>query len=152
MKNILIIEDDEDKYENLKNYLNLNYKNIKITWKASYNSGLREILKKTNDLIILDMSLPIYDISVDELNSGTIPFAGIDILKQNKRFLIDIPVVVITQFETFGTALEKVTLKELKNKLEELKNDCYKKLIYYSSSSNSWELELDKICKELEIK
>lgn len=146
---ILIIEDDPNKFNNISDYLKKIDMKIELDRKVSYNSGLKEILKKKNEVILLDMSIPTYDISNTEDGGTMRTFGGIDILNQIKRYSINIPVIIITQFENFGNDLEKINLLELKNNLDNLNNDCYKKLIYYSASNNKWEKELFEILNKI---
>lgn len=146
---ILIVEDDSTKYENIAKLLEEN--KIETVLKKSYNSGLNEILEKEYDYLILDMSLPTYD---DEYNIEEIKvFAGIDILKQMKRYKKNIKTIIITQFETFSNPNEwdkKIKINELKEKLENLKNSNYKDIIYYDVSSDLWGKKLIQIIMDRE--
>ncbi|MBC2853536.1 response regulator transcription factor [Cetobacterium sp. 2G large] len=141
---ILIIEDDDNKYKNISRVLLKYFPLESITLKKSYNSGLREILKIEYDLILLDMSLPIYE--NEKSNSLEIkPFTGIDILNQMKRYQKKIRTIVVTQFEIFSTSRgrgEEISITELRKKLEALESQNYKGLVYYDVTSDSWETEL----------
>lgn len=137
---LIMIEDDENKYRNIYKILEKN--KIEVLLKKSYNSGLNEIMLNKYDFLILDMSLPTYD----EYNGGEIkPFAGIDILKQLKRLNKDIKTIIITQFETFSVSKnsnKKISINELKIKLEKMKNENYIGIIFYDLTNDVWEKEL----------
>lgn len=112
---ILIIEDSKDKYEKIRNYILTILPNIEIVLRMSYNSGVLEIKRNNYDLLLLDMTLPTFDIA--EFESGGEPrsFGGIDIIKQIKRYKKELKTIVITQFEHFGQ--ENKNLGDLENML-----------------------------------
>lgn len=97
--NILIIEDNKNKYKNLEDTLNRVVDNPSITWEQSRNSGLIAIREHNFindnellpfDLVICDNYLPLYD---DEWEAE--PF-GQDIVEEvRERFeLTDLPIVM----------------------------------------------------------
>ncbi len=100
---ILIIEDNEYKYENVKKILNKLLGNSIIEWEKSRNSGLCAIRNhnfKENefepyDVIICDNYMPIYD---DEMMIE--PF-GADIIREvRKRFkLVNLPIIICSSEE-----------------------------------------------------
>ena len=57
---ILYIEDEQYKAKDVMSFIE-SYKNHKIIWKKSYINGLIELEDNRYDLILLDMSLPLYD-------------------------------------------------------------------------------------------
>lgn len=138
---ILIIEDDENKLKQISTFIKEFSKYIELTESRSYHSGIKEVLKNTFDLIILDMTMPTFDISPSEVGGRPRVYAGIDILSQMKKKLISIPVVVVTQFETFGESGNKISLDELDNQLRSEYNN-YLSAIYYNASSDNWKNEL----------
>ena len=85
--NILIIEDNKNKYKNLEDTLNRVVDNPSITWEQSRNSGLIAIREHN---FINDNYLPLYD---DEWEAE--PF-GQDIVEEvRERFeLTDLPIVM----------------------------------------------------------
>lgn len=97
--NILIIEDNKNKYKNLEDTLNRVVDNPSITWEQSRNSGLIAIREHNFindnellpfDLVICDNYLPIYD---DDWEAK--PF-GQDIVEEVRELfeLTDLPIVM----------------------------------------------------------
>ena len=97
--NILIIEDNKNKYKNLEDTLNRVVDNPSITWEQSRNSGLIAIREHNFindnelvpfDMLICDNYLPVYD---DERE--TEPF-GQDIVEEVRECfeLADLPIVM----------------------------------------------------------
>lgn len=142
---VLIIEDDNNKYNNIVRILEEKISLVKVTLKTSYNSGLRELMGSEYDLILLDMSLPIYENLISGSSLDIKPFAGIDILKQMNRYRKSISTIIVTQFETFSLSKgidEKISINELRLELEKIEDLNYKGLIYYDITSDSWEKQL----------
>jgi len=152
---ILFIEDDDEKRDKINTYLNNIFDNLKIVDKKSYHSGLRTLVKKEKyDIVLMDMSMPNFDVISDESEGGTPEsFAGRKLLEQMKFRFIDYPVIVITQFESFGEHVEKLSFKELNEELEAKFRPFYKGMVYYHSSESDWKENLEKeINKILEDK
>lgn len=136
---ILIIEDDDNKRKQVQNFIETNYQNkVYITEKKSYQSGLKEILYSQFDVILLDMSLPTYDISPNETGGRFRTFAGKEILKELRRRKINIKTIVITQFDIFGEGEKITTIDELDKELKNIYSESYLGLVYYNASMSDW--------------
>lgn len=148
---ILVIEDDPNKALQVITYL----KEIKptpyITHKKSYQSGLRELYDDTFDFVLLDMSLPTYDIKSGEDAYKFRHLAGHDILAEIKRKKKSAKVIIVTQFERFGEGKQFISLKDLKKILRRDFSDNYKETISYLPNSTSWKEELSKILSNTKI-
>lgn len=146
----LIIEDDKNKALEIKNFLINTYENnIDITNKFSYSSGLKEALQEKYDFILLDMSMPTFDIDHHEKGGRPRHFAGKEIILQMHRRCIKTPVIIITQFENFGEGSEKISLKELNQQLSNLNTQAFKQTIYYNIAEKNWQKELAEIINSL---
>lgn len=83
---ILIIEDDKNKLKQVTSFLRKIYINTEIIERYSYNSGIRELLTGSRfDLLLLDMSMPTFDITSVESGGRPKPFAGKEILRKLKK-------------------------------------------------------------------
>ncbi|WPX20103.1 response regulator [Pseudomonas sp. 10S4] len=105
MMKMLIIEDDEDKLKILEEFITTEFSGYSIETAKSYNSGLRAVIKgnKIYDFILLDMSMPNYDVSPSEPGGGNPEsFAGSELLAQMKLRGIQTPTIVVTMFDAFG--------------------------------------------------
>lgn len=100
---ILIIEDSEYKYNDIKDTLNRVLDAPTINWEKSRNSGLVSIMKhncKDNtsepyDMVICDNYMPIYDDEIDMEPSAS------DIVREiRKRFKLEnLPIVICSSAE-----------------------------------------------------
>lgn len=150
--NILIVEDDENKLKQVMEYLNnIVGTNNSIIVKKSYQSGIKEILSGNYHFIILDMSLPTFDILPGGNGGRFRSYAGVDILDEIKRNNLSSRSVVLTQFDVFGEGENRTTLKELVNILEESYPENYLGTVYYNASQSNWKEELLQILRKYRI-
>lgn len=141
--NILIVEDDDQKYKHISSFLIESCEiKIKITRNKSLHSALDSITSNIFDLILLDMTLPTFDISVHEDGGRPQARAGREVLRQMKRRNINFPVIVITQFDVFGVGKDEITLDELNLQLMNSHHGTYLGAIYYSTYSDKWKKDL----------
>jgi CheY-like chemotaxis protein len=138
---ILIVEDDENKRVQLSDYLKLVIPDEIVLLERSLQSGVRRVKSELFDLVILDMTLPMYDVSPDEPSDDTHIFGGREFLSQMDRFDINYPVVIFTQFEVFGKPPNEMRLEDLDRELSE-EYSSYQGAVYYHASLNSWKEEL----------
>jgi len=147
--NILLIEDHPYKQGKILAFLTETFPEATVVTRNSYNSGLRELVNNNSvyDLVLLDISMPIYDISPEENGGEFLPMAGKLILKE--MFLREIPTkaIVVTMHGSFedGTRLDqlhKALLREFK--------DNYAGHVYFAPTSTEWKNQLENLIKKLD--
>lgn len=146
---ILLIEDEHDKREKIKCQVEsiLGSRAI-ITERESLRGGLKAILSmKDLDLILLDMSMPSFDLTDQFSSEDPESFAGIEIMSQMKLRGINTPVLVVTQYKSFEKG--SVTLEDLIKKMTMEFEPFFKGTIYYDSLLEGWKKQLaDYLAKE----
>lgn len=130
INSILLVEDDTLKYGEITKFVQSINNNVKIVKKHSLNSALREIVQNSYEIILLDMSLPMFD-STD--SDKFQPYGGLLFLDELKRKKINTPVVIITQYTKFGEGTGENTLEQIKDKCQK-KYTNFKEIIYYLDS------------------
>lgn len=144
--NILIIEDDNNKSNQIIGSIFDVYSNrVKITEAHSYQKGMKKIRTEIYDCLLLDMTLPSYDIDANHSGGETKKFGGIEILTEMQFRNIFLKTIIITQFDTFGDGENLMTIKELGKKLRKNFPDNFVEIIYYNSSLTTWRDQLIKI-------
>jgi DNA-binding NarL/FixJ family response regulator len=146
---ILLIEDDLNKIEHLASVVVRELPDATIVRRHSYQSGLDEALRKRPDLIILDMSIPTFDLDRTGQGGRTRPFGGREILRELKRRDMETRVVVVTQFESFGEGAEAMTLLELRHELGDKFDPNYIGTIYYQPAGSDWRGHLARVLRTL---
>lgn len=147
MTRILIIEDEQRKLDNLKDFLKEEFPNVEYEEKRSYNSASREIAENHElyDLILLDMSMSTYDVTLEESGGVPEPLAGANIL--DLMYLRDIytKVIVVSMYESFlGKKLTEFDV-ELKNNYPEN----YFGYVFFSYQKTDWKLKLKNYINSL---
>lgn len=143
--NLLLVEDDEIKRAQLVSFITETVPNIKIDIAKSYQTGIKAIISHSYRLIILDMTMPTFDIGIDEYGGRPQAYAGREILQQMDRREIKSPVIVVTQFDRFGEGNNKLALAELNEELLKAHPINYKGAIYYSTTVDSWKNQLRQV-------
>lgn len=140
---ILLIEDNEHKKNLITKFINEEFPKIELGLKKSYNSGLRElILNDDYSLILLDMSLPNYDIAPEESGGDFESLAGKYLLNEMYRRDININVVIITMYQNYVD-------EEFNSGLRENFPN-YLGVIYFNlNDPESWRTELKNILKSI---
>lgn len=142
---VLVIEDNPNKLKQIKLFLNEYYKELYIGETYSFNGGKEKLYMEKWDLIVLDMSLPTYDITHAEYGGDKKPIAGKNLMKRMLNRKIFTPVVIITQFETFDD--DKISLNSLNQEFKEKFSSIWKGTIFYGNED--WTIELKGILDEL---
>lgn len=137
---ILLIEDMPRKAESIKSVLNSQYPEIELSEESSYHAAIDNISERGNDydVILLDMSMNTFNVSVEENGGIPEPFAGVRILE--KLFLneIDTKVIVISMYHK----IEGKDIKEIGDELTEQYPNLYEGFILFSFDRNDWKLKL----------
>ena len=109
--NILYVEDEEVKAKEVLASLD---EKCNVDFRKSLSGGLSAIQENQYDVVLLDMSLPLYDYdSEDEDENDFETFAGIDILEELMRKSRNDKVVVITAFDILGEGENEITMPQL---------------------------------------
>lgn len=146
---VLFIEDHPHKRRLVYNYLIETFPDIEIVQKGSYNSGLKELITQSNDydLLLLDISMPNYDISPEESGGDFLPLAGKLILKEMYLREINTKAIVVSMHGSFegGTKLTELD-SELRNEF----SDNYAGYVYFSQISTEWKEQLKKLINSIQ--
>lgn len=147
--NILLVEDNEHKRDRVLAYLRETLPLANVIEARSYASGCQMIEIAHYDLIIMDISLPTYDIAGPEGGGRFRSKGGREIARKVVRKKIPTPIVFLTQYEAFSDRGSSLSLIELGELLAQECLDNFRGLIYFDGSKSAWKLELEKIIKVL---
>jgi CheY-like chemotaxis protein len=135
---ILLAEDDLHKREQLRAFLRLYLPSATVVEAKSFRSTVRALRGQPFGLVILDMSMPSYDITDDEDGGRHDPYAGREVLAEMDRYGIETPVIVVTQFDRFGSGERGTTLAELDAMLVAEFSMNYKGFAFFDAMSETW--------------
>jgi DNA-binding NarL/FixJ family response regulator len=142
---IYLIEDDKLKAKRLSDYLRDKFPHCVISHLKSYQSGLKEIEKKTPGLLVLDMTIPTFDVAPKTREGRPRSMGGRDILRKMIRKKIYCPTVIVTQFESFGEGANALTFSQLGELCHREFPHLLKGVVHYHATSVAWVQELDTL-------
>jgi CheY-like chemotaxis protein len=138
---VLIVEDMEEKAQDLRRFVEVEFHADDVQIARSLQSGLRAALSGHADLMLLDMTMTNYDRSLQDDGGRPHPFAGKEILRQLQRAAVHIPSIVVTNFDRFGEEAEEVTLLQLTTELQARFRD-YIGTVHYKANVDEWKERL----------
>lgn len=146
---LLFIEDDSNKIERIMSFLKEHYSDTNIQVCRSYHSGVRAALSEDWDLLLLDISLPTFDVDNDHPTGyRTLHFGGRMILSELECEDHSIPTIIVTMFDQFEENGRIQSLPELNNELQKFPS--YIGTVFYSASESDWEVALKKLFDKME--
>ena len=142
---ILFIEDEIVKQNDILKYLNEELLQRDIEVVHSLMGGMLALGKSAYEMVLLDMSLPLYDLNgEDEGINEFEAFGGIEILDEIQRKELSVKVLVITAFDVIEDDTKKIQLKQLDQQMKANYTDIYLGCIHYDQSSLEWKAEVKK--------
>ncbi|BDU26849.1 hypothetical protein [Flavobacterium sp. GSB-24] len=146
---ILIIEDDKIKIERLSSFL----ESQKIVIKESFQSGMLEL--KSNyqvyDLLILDMTIPLWEKGLNDLGGNYEQFGGEKILREMNRRKILLPTILFTMFDVFPTKEGNLTFDEINTIFKNQFDSFYIGAVFYNANEDNWQIDMSTLISELKI-
>lgn len=150
--NILLVEDEAQKLAELCHLFN-DFSTAKIKSVRSVRSAL-DYLRDGGlaDLMILDMSLPTFDIDEAESGGTPRPFGGIDVMRSLARLDLSLPTVIFTGYQSFEDETGTVALDALTRKMREEFEEFLVDVVQYTPFSSDWAEHLKNIYRNQESK
>lgn len=146
----LLIEDDQFKVRHLLKALDALHLDLDIDEARSVNASLRALEQAGPfDLVILDMSLPMFDVGPRESGGQPQGFGGREIMHYMQSSEMAVPVIVVTQFEKFGEGSHEIGLDALTSQLQRDFPDLMRGVVYYNAASDKWKQELEGLVRRV---
>jgi CheY-like chemotaxis protein len=147
---VLLVEDEDPKLDAIARYLRDELPTADVCVARSVKSALGRIQEGGVDLVVLDMSLPTFDISRDESGGRPQGFGGREVIRFLDAEEIALPVVVVSAYESFSSkGGRNVQLQTLASELANDYPDLIRGVVYFNSSSGSWIEELNGFVKSI---
>jgi CheY-like chemotaxis protein len=154
---LLLVEDEGPKFNKILACLCEAFPGVTVDAARSVRSALTKLDDSVYDVVILDMSLPTFDISEDEHGGRPQGFGGVEVMRDMTNYEIRTPVIVVTAYEYFSEDSEvgnvhgkEATLAELTDSLLEEFSDIFCELVKYDTFSDEWRDHLINTVQVLE--
>jgi CheY-like chemotaxis protein len=139
---VLLVEDEGPKRENVKAVLERLGLLDQVVEAYSVGSAIKQLRSSKFDLVVLDMSLPTFDIVPGESGGRPQGFGGVEVLRYMDRFKADIPTIVVTAYPAFSQGDREIDLTSLSESLARDHPNTFRHLVFYNSMFSTWKEEL----------
>ena len=143
---ILLVEDDEHKMNDIISYIDSLNKNIEVATTRSVESGVQAAVDNQYDLILLDMTIPNFDITEKSDGGKSYKNGGEIIVKELLDEEVEFRCAVITQYETFNNE----TIDQISQRISNLCGGNYLGFVKYSTNTESWRQGLKEYIEYVE--
>lgn len=147
---ILLIEDEVPKQEHILAALKEIRPSASVNVARSVRSAIEAIVAEPPDLLLLDMSLPTFDVGPKESGGRPQNFGGAEVLRYMDLYERPLPTVIITAYEAFSKGGRPVDHGSLHSQLTQDHPASYRGLIYYNSLFSEWRRELANLIVAIE--
>lgn len=148
--NFLLVEDEAPKQEHIRNALVEIRSHANIRMARSVRSAIEEMKANPPHLMLLDMSLPTFDVGPKESGGRPQNFGGVEVLRYMDLYELHFPTIVVTAYEAFSRAGRAVDHGSLDEQLREEHPKSYRGLIYYNSLFSEWRVHLSTLIHSIE--
>ena len=141
--NLLIADDESPKLESIAEYLASTFPMLGMEKTRSVRSTLSRVRAGNLLAVVLDMSLPTFDVGPGEKGGRAQNLGGEEVLRYMEYYDITCPVVIVTQYGYFSEGGKHITLSlvEARLRLEHPTN--FEAMIHYSGSTGpAWRVAL----------
>jgi CheY-like chemotaxis protein len=148
---ILIVEDEDPKLRHILNYLKSSEPSHEISLARSVRSALEALEDDAPDLVILDMSLPTFDIGGDESGGRPQGFGGRELMRTMKLEENITPVIVLTGYDAFNKAGGQIGLDALNKELAEEHPVNFLGMLHFNSAYGDWQTKLRDLLRQVGV-
>jgi len=146
----LLVEDEGPKLAHIRRFMRESFSNVSVSDARSVSKALDAIEEEMFDLLLLDMSLPTFDVGHGEHGGRPQGFGGIEILRHIAMAGLALPTIVLTGYEAFpdeaGTLIDLNTLRE---RMTEEFPETVVAVVHFNSSLDDWKISLRPIIERI---
>ncbi|MEL6643313.1 MAG: response regulator [Pseudomonadota bacterium] len=139
----LLVEDESPKLAHIRRFVRQSFPHVSVFDARSVSSALEAIEEHDFDLMLLDMSLPTFDVGQGEHGGRPQGFGGIEILRHIEMSGSSLQTIVLTGYEAFPDETgELISLDTLRNRMLDEFPTTVREVVHFSSSLEEWKVSL----------
>lgn len=146
----LLVEDEGPKLAHIRRFMRESFSNVSVSDARSVSTALDAIDEEVFDLLLLDMSLPTFDVGHGEHGGRPQGFGGIEILRHISMAGLALPTIVLTGYEAFpdeaGTLID---LNTLRARMTEEFPETVVAVVHFNSSLDDWKMSLRPVIERI---
>ncbi len=140
---VLIVEDEDPKRQLVERFCKAAFAELSIEHARSVRSAIDRLRHPTIDLVLLDMSLPTFDIAADDGGGRPQPTGGIEVVRVLEMMERSVPVLIVTAYATVIIQGKQLSLSELDSLMLADHEQLYRGMVYFNSTFDGWEADLE---------
>ena len=143
---ILVADDEGPKLENIVDVVRSIFPQARVFTARSVRAALDIHLREREiSFVVLDMSLPTFDIAPGEQGGRPQNYGGIELLRFMEFYGASCPLLIVTQYEAFPDKGGHVDLSCLAERLRSEHAGMFKEMIYYGGATDeNWRRRLSE--------
>jgi DNA-binding NarL/FixJ family response regulator len=149
MHRFLLADDEMHKIDKIRAFIQDAFPTSNIRVTRSVKSTLKAVSDSAFDALLLDMSLPTFDVAAGEGGGRPQGFGGIEVLRFLDYRRIKLPAIVITQYEAFKDNERIVNLTELRARLVAAHRSNFVECVYFAPLSDAWQSPLKNLLDDV---
>ena len=146
----LLVEDEGPKLAHIRRFIQGSFSNVSVSDARSVSTALDAIDEEEFDLLLLDMSLPTFDVGHGEHGGRPQGFGGIEILRHISMAGLVLPTIVLTGYEAFpdeaGTLID---LNTLRTRMTKEFPETVVAVVHFNSSLDDWKMTLQPVIERI---
>lgn len=151
---ILIADDESPKLDSITEYVKSIFPNASMKSSKSVRSSIACLRSETFSLLVLDMSLPTFDVAPGEKGGRAQNLGGEEVLRYMEFYGCECPTIIVTQFDHFFENGKHVGLDQVAQRLKIEHPRTFRRVIHYGGSTSvGWRnevlAEVNRMQKEL---
>lgn len=136
---VLLVEDEGPKRAHIRAFLNDNFLHMEVIEARSLTSALDALDENSFDLILLDMSLPTFDVCEGEGGGRPHGFGGIEVLRHLEMSGLLIETIVVTGYEAFpGEDGVIIDIETMRSRLKDEFPVMLRDVVHFNSGLEQW--------------
>jgi CheY-like chemotaxis protein len=139
----MVADDESPKLNSVVEFLENAIAGISITKTRSVRSTIDVLKRVRPDILVLDMSLPTFDVGPGEKGGRPQNLGGEEVLRYMEFYELSCPVIIITQYDHFSDNGTHIPLAKVAERLHLEHPANFKGIIHYGgSTSTAWRTNL----------
>lgn len=148
---VLVADDEGPKLESIVSVVGPAFPGAELGTARSVRAALDILRQRQTDVLVLDMSLPTFNVAPGEQGGRPQNYGGIELLRYMDFYKIRCPVFIVTQYEAFPDKGGHVDLSALSERLMMEHPATFKDLIYYGGATDeTWRQRLTDALSSVE--
>lgn len=140
---LLIADDESPKLESIAEFIGASFPHAELERTRSVRSTITRMRQGGVSTLVLDMSLPTFDVGPGEKGGRAQNLGGEEVLRFMEFYEVSCPVVIVTQYGYFSEGGKHVAVSKVEARLQLEHPENFRAMIHYSgSTSPAWRTAL----------